>query len=125
MSATVKTGRCLAAALAAFLAETTPVRAEKPQDTGSRERSFLYVAVPGIRNYVEFGGIGLLVFDRDDGYRFVERIPTWPVLSGEQPENVKGIAASAIETRYGASGFGPSMYISDPDGNTVELRFTG
>lgn len=33
-----------------------------------------------------------------------------------------GIATSPFETRYGASGFGPSMYISDPDGNTVELR---
>ena len=83
----------------ALLAAAAAARAEKPQDTGSHERSFLYVAVPGIRNYVEFGGIGLLVFDRDDGYRFVKRIPTWPVLSGEQPENVKGIAASARDGR--------------------------
>lgn len=36
--------------------------------------SFLYAAVPGIRNYVELGGIGLLVFDRDDGYKLVKRI---------------------------------------------------
>ena len=28
----------------------------------------------------------------------------------------------AIEERYGADGFGPSMYISDPDGNIVELK---
>ena len=58
------------AALLALLAAAATARAEKPQDTGSAERSFLYVAVPGIRNYVEYGGIGLLVFDRDDGYRF-------------------------------------------------------
>jgi len=25
-------------------------------------------------------------------------------------------------TRYGAEGFGPSLYIKDPDGNTVELK---
>jgi DNA-binding beta-propeller fold protein YncE len=99
MSATTKLGRRLAAALVALLAATATARAEKPQDTGNRERSFLYVAVPGIRNYVELGGIGLLVFDRDEGYRFVKRIPTWPVLSGEQPENVKGIAASARDGR--------------------------
>jgi DNA-binding beta-propeller fold protein YncE len=99
MSATTKLGRRLAAALVALLAATATARAEKPQDTGSSERSFLYVAVPGIRNYVELGGIGLLVFDRDEGYRFVKRIPTWPVLSGEQPENVKGIAASARDGR--------------------------
>jgi len=37
----------------------------------------------------------------------------------------KGIAAGPIETRYGADGFGPSVYISDPDGNTVELRIAG
>ena len=61
----------------------------------AQEKHFLYVAVPGIRNYVEYGGIGILVFDIDNGYRFVKRIPTWVVPSGKQPENVKGIAASA------------------------------
>jgi catechol 2,3-dioxygenase-like lactoylglutathione lyase family enzyme len=34
----------------------------------------------------------------------------------------KGIEASQFQVRYGAEGFGPSVYISDPDGNTVELR---
>lgn len=33
-----------------------------------------------------------------------------------------GVEAGAFETRYGAQGFGPSLYIRDPDGNTVELR---
>ena len=27
-----------------------------------------------------------------------------------------------VETRYGALGSGPSLYISDPEGNTVELK---
>ncbi len=36
-----------------------------------------------------------------------------------------GIAVGPFETRYGASGFGPSVYISDPDDNTVELRIAG
>ena len=99
MSDPVRPGRRFATVLVALLAATAAARAEKPQDTGSSERSFLYVAVPGIRNYVEFGGIGLLIFDRGDGYRFVKRIPTWPVQSGEQPENVKGIAASARDGR--------------------------
>jgi len=61
----------------------------------AQETHFLYVAVPGIRNYVEYGGVGILVFDIDCGYRFVKRIPTWAVPPGKQPENVKGIAASA------------------------------
>ena len=33
-----------------------------------------------------------------------------------------GVDHSNFETRYGAQGFGPSVYIKDPDGNTVELR---
>ncbi len=59
------------------------------------ERHFLYVAEPGIRNYVEYGGVGVLVFDMDRGYRFVRRIPTFEVAPGKEPDNVKGIAAHA------------------------------
>jgi len=33
-----------------------------------------------------------------------------------------GIKAGEFETRYGAQGFGPSVYIKDPDGNTIELK---
>ena len=33
-----------------------------------------------------------------------------------------GIAAGAVAQRYGAEGSGPSLYVSDPDGNTVELK---
>ena len=33
-----------------------------------------------------------------------------------------GLAGSTVATRYGAGGYGPSLYISDPDGNTVELK---
>ena len=32
------------------------------------------------------------------------------------------VDAGEFERRYGADGFGNSVYISDPDGNTVELR---
>lgn len=33
-----------------------------------------------------------------------------------------GVAAGPTERRYGAEGTGPSIYIEDPDGNTVELK---
>jgi glyoxylase I family protein len=33
-----------------------------------------------------------------------------------------GIAPGDVATRYGAEGNGPSMYVKDPDGNTVELK---
>ena len=79
-----------ASGLAALLLLSTSARTPAP-----RERHLLYVASPGTRNYVEYGGVGVLVFDIDDGYRFVRRIPTWTSPDGKPAENVKGIAASA------------------------------
>lgn len=71
-----------------------------PHAVGQEERRLLYVATPGIRNYLEYGGHGLLVFDIDDGHKFLRRIP----LAGldpktKKPVNVKGIAASAATKR--------------------------
>jgi DNA-binding beta-propeller fold protein YncE len=63
------------------------------------ERHYLYVASPGIRNYVEYGGVGFLVFDMDNGHKFVKRIPTFEVAPGAAAENVKGVAASAATGR--------------------------
>ncbi|MBL9174776.1 MAG: hypothetical protein JNL10_14660, partial [Verrucomicrobiales bacterium] len=45
-----------------------------PLDAGPVERR-LYVAVPGIRNYLEYGGHGILVMDPGQGYRCLRRIP--------------------------------------------------
>lgn len=33
-----------------------------------------------------------------------------------------GIDNVEFERRYGAQGYGPSVYVKDPDGNTVELK---
>ena len=77
-------------AMAAFAASMSPA-AKAP----AGEQHLLYVASPGTRNYVEYGGVGILVFDADNGYKFVRRIPTWAVPEGKEPENVKGVAASA------------------------------
>jgi len=33
-----------------------------------------------------------------------------------------GIEAGPVESRYGAEGEGPSIYLSDPQGNVVELK---
>ena len=33
-----------------------------------------------------------------------------------------GVEVGEVETRYGAQGSGPSLYISDPENNTVELK---
>jgi DNA-binding beta-propeller fold protein YncE len=55
---------------------------------------FLYVAVPGIRDYMGYGGHGLLVFDMDHQHRFVKRIQTSGFHTNNRPSNVKGIAVS-------------------------------
>jgi glyoxylase I family protein len=33
-----------------------------------------------------------------------------------------GVQAGKVESRYGAEGEGPSIYLNDPEGNTVELK---
>jgi len=67
------------------------------------DRRLLYVASPGIRNYLEWGGTGVLIFDIDQGHRFVKRIPVSYMdgddPAGAEPENVKGICASAATSR--------------------------
>lgn len=34
----------------------------------------------------------------------------------------QGIEVGAVESRYGAEGEGPSIYLTDPEGNVVELK---
>ena len=43
---------------------------------GAEPRRLLYVVAPGIRNYLEYGGAGILVFDIDHDHRFIKRIET-------------------------------------------------
>ena len=80
-----------------FLATTAAALATAPMAARTRaaERRLLYIAQPGIRNYLQYGGIGVLVYDIDAGHRFVKRIPTWALKDGQAAENVKGVAASA------------------------------
>ena len=62
-------------------------------------KRYLYVATPGIRDYLDYGGHGLLVFDIDAGHKFVRRIATGGVTDSGKPINVKGICASAKTQR--------------------------
>lgn len=63
------------------------------------EQRLLYVAAPGLRNYVEWGGKGVLVFDIDAGHRFVKRIASPFDDPGGNVENIKGICANAVTRR--------------------------
>ena len=46
--------------------------------------------------------------------------PNWEALADHL--RTHGIEFDPPETRYGADGYGPSIYISDPEGNVVELK---
>ena len=59
---------------------------------------YLYVMAPGIRNQLEFGGAGILLFDIDKGHVFVRRIET-PASLEKSPENIKGVCGSAVNGR--------------------------
>jgi hypothetical protein len=64
------------------------------------EQHLLYVANPGTRNYVEYGGVGITVFDIDQNYKFVRRIPTGP---SPRAPSLKTSKASSPAPRPAAS----------------------
>ncbi len=63
------------------------------------DRHLLYVATPGIRNDLSWGGHGLVVFDIDHEHRFVKRIPLGGVDAKGTPDPVRGVCASAAARR--------------------------
>jgi DNA-binding beta-propeller fold protein YncE len=80
------------AAIALLATPATQARSAGPTDEAHH---LLYVVVPGIRNYLQFGGAGIVVFDMDHGHRFIKRIET--LASREaKPENIKGVCANAL-----------------------------
>jgi DNA-binding beta-propeller fold protein YncE len=87
--------------------------AAEPSPTSTSERHLLYVAVAGIRNYGQYGGTGILVFDIDHNHQFVRRLWVPALGDDKHPEAVKGICASAATGR---------LYVSTPKTLTcVEL----
>jgi len=63
-------------------------------DDPAKSQRLLYVAVPGIRDYLQYGGHGVLVFDIDNGHKFVRRIQSAGMNDKGKPINVKGICVS-------------------------------
>ncbi|MEP7109191.1 MAG: hypothetical protein ABI760_14455 [Ferruginibacter sp.] len=86
--------------LSTLLIIFTSARVNLLQNTGragihpGTVKHYLYVAVPGIRDYLGYGGHGILVFDMDRQHRFVKRILTSGFHPDKTPSNVKGIAVS-------------------------------
>ena len=87
----------LTLAVIAATAVLAPRDAVCADDSGVHR--YLYVATPGVRNYLEYGGHGLLVFAIDDGHRFVRRIPTAGLNDEGEPINVKGVCANSDTQR--------------------------
>lgn len=60
-----------------------------------RARELLYVTLPGTLEQSAYrNGLGIVVLDVNDGYSFVQRIPTVPVAASLSPEQIAGVAAS-------------------------------
>ena len=82
--------------LIALLISSTISLAQTPATPAPGMRHLLYVAVPGIRNYPQYGGTGILVFDIDHDHKFVRRIPVPAMGTPNKPEAAKGICASSV-----------------------------
>lgn len=70
-----------------------------PSFAEDQPHRLLYVASPGIRNDAKLGGTGVLVFDIDQGHRFLRRIHLAALGDAANPVAVKGICASAATAR--------------------------
>lgn len=64
--------------------------------------------------------------DTDDGEANMEHFAL--TVNPFDPDTLRehlsrhGIDAGDVARRYGARGYGPSLYLNDPDGNVVELK---
>jgi DNA-binding beta-propeller fold protein YncE len=80
-------------ALAAWRSRHSDVSFSVATDV-QKTKQYLYVAVPGVRNYLEYGGHGILVYDMAANHRLVKRIPARGLKKDGTPSNVKGVAVS-------------------------------
>ncbi|MES1224275.1 MAG: hypothetical protein ABUT20_52760 [Bacteroidota bacterium] len=91
MKINFRTMLCMALAIAGLAFSSCN---DKVATTAPGIHHYLYVATPGIRDYLGFGGHGILVYDMDSGHKFVKRITTQGYHPDKTPSNVKGVAVS-------------------------------
>ena len=53
---------------------------------------------------------------------FCLRVDPWDADAIRAHLRAHGVQAGEVAQRFGAEGRGPSMYLDDPEGNTVELK---
>ena len=90
---------CLPLLLLALARAEAPATTSQPPADSKGVSRLLYVATPGIRDLLEYGGHGILVFDIEANHKFVRRIKTAGLSAAGKPLNVKGICASAATDR--------------------------
>ena len=81
-----------------FVALATITALAPASRAAMKDGRYLYVVCPGIRDYLEFGGAGILVYDIDHEHQLVKRIET-PASREEKPDNIKGVCACAATQR--------------------------
>jgi len=88
-------------AFVAFLCALTIANTTIAAEKNAPIKRYLYVASPGVRNYLQWGGHGVLIFDIDNGHKFLRRISLEGYGVNEQGKilNIKGVCASAITNR--------------------------
>ncbi len=94
----VATGRLQAqvpAAQPAVAPGATRLAADQWYARQKRDRTLFYVAAPGNGSSLEDGGYGIMVFDRDNNWQFVKRIPLWDYPAWLGPGDFRGISAHA------------------------------
>lgn len=50
------------------------------------------------------------------------QIDPWNISAVQEQLQLHDVAFGEVGDRYGAGGLGPSIYLKDPEGNTVELK---
>ena len=79
----------------AAIAAAPPVHHDT--DARPRGRHLIYVTLPGsIERPALQSGVGIVVLDANDHFRFVKRIATWDYAGSVSPEQISGVAASPV-----------------------------
>ena len=110
--------RPLLTLLALLLSSSCALAQTAPTPPAPGMRHLLYVAVPGIRNYAQYGGNGILVFDIDHDHKFVRRINVPGMGTPNKPE----AAYQAVLKAASVHGSTMERRVNDSARRVLELK---
>jgi DNA-binding beta-propeller fold protein YncE len=89
-------GGTLSAAPAAAAPGAPPIR-QRGEGFRPRSKHLIYITLPGsLERPAMQSGVGIVVLDANDNYRFIKRIQSWDYPASESVEQVSGVAASPV-----------------------------